>query len=554
MSTKKLQIITPIVTSVNGETGDITMHSVEYTPQTLTDEQKAQARENIGAVDSANGLLPVECILPFGMNNVKKTIFVKNGVMLPLDYSTATGDIKKAIFGFSMLINSIKTSPTTIDTYVKHFAILVENGIFGDDFYSSYTYPSNVLCLYDSPFSPKIEIRLYSYYVASDSRKAFVLSVAYASGNKFTRGYNPITAEFINNYIDYVSSPIAAEASESGDTPSIQQVEMSSAPTTDMQIATKKYVDDNKTTVPTNVSAFTNDANYATTTEVNKKLSLSGGTMTGDIDMGQNSLNNVGEIRMPKGEGGAYITPAGTPTAPSLEIMGLNGDEPVEITGVANPTSNGSAANKSYVDTGLEGKANSSHNHSASNITSGTLPITRGGTNASTAAAARINLGFSYGTSVPTSAPATGNGAVFFCQDSGSPLSIANGGTGGATQDAARTNLGLPTQDGRVVIICNGTRLVTGSNITITLDPTEAKKYSAILILLGTPLGGNYGNMYDSFVFPLNPDTWSFRFFKYTLEGQDWQCAKANLSSDWTTFTITAVSGDTNHPCWCYLM
>lgn len=184
----------------------------------------------------------------------------------------------------------------------------------------------------------------------------------------------------------------------------------------------------------------------------------------------------------------------------------------------------------------------------------GVVPITRGGTDASTAAAARTNLGFSYGTSVPTSAPVTGNGAVFFCQDSGSPLSIANGGTGGATQDAARTNLGLPTQEKMVVNICNGTKLVTGSNITITLDPTEAKKYSAILILLGTPLGGSYGNMYDSFVFPLSPDTWSFSFFKYTPEGQDWQCAKANLSSDWTTFTITAISGDTNHPCWCYLM
>ena len=184
----------------------------------------------------------------------------------------------------------------------------------------------------------------------------------------------------------------------------------------------------------------------------------------------------------------------------------------------------------------------------------GVVPITRGGTNASTAAVARTNLGFSYGTSVPTSAPVTGNGAVFFCQDNGSPLSIANGGTGGATQDAARTNLGLPTQDKRLLTICSGTRLVSGSNITITLDPTEAKKYSLILILLGTPLGGNYGNMYDSFVFPLSPDTWSFRFFKYTLEGQDWQCAKANLSSDWKTFTITAVSGNTNHPCWCYLM
>lgn len=50
MSTKKLQIVTPIVTSINGETGDVTLNSVQYTAQTLTDEQKAQARENIGAI------------------------------------------------------------------------------------------------------------------------------------------------------------------------------------------------------------------------------------------------------------------------------------------------------------------------------------------------------------------------------------------------------------------------------------------------------------------------------------------------------------------------
>lgn len=377
MSTKKLQIVTPIVTSVNGETGDVTLNSIEYTPQTLTDAQKAQARENIGAQD----------------------IEVANAYYL-WD-SKHTNDIF-SIYGRGAKIGII-TGEAALD-------------------------------------SDGNQVKVPLMVVFGATERGYVSAVATsAEGKIYSLSLNLMTS---NKPTLYKIKNITLN-----DDNTLSQQIMSASPISDMQIATKKYVDD-----------------------------------------------------------------------------------------------------------GIAGKADSSHNHSASNITSGTLPITRGGTNASTAAAARTNLGFSYGTSVPTSAPVTGNGAVFFCQDSGSPLSIANGGTGGATQDAARTNLGLPTQDRRVVNICNGTRLVTGSNITITLDPTEAKKYSAILILLGTPLGGNYGNMYDSFVFPLNPDTWSFRFFKYTLEGQDWQCAKANLSSDWTTFTITAVSGNTNHPCWCYLM
>lgn len=56
---------------------------------------------------------------------------------------------------------------------------------------------------------------------------------------------------------------------------------------------------------------------------------------------------------------------------------------------------------KSYTDNAVSTKANSSHNHSASNITSGTLssdrlptvPIAKGGTGATTAAAALTNLG-----------------------------------------------------------------------------------------------------------------------------------------------------------------
>lgn len=218
--------------------------SVKYTPQTLTDEQKKQARENIGAIDTANGLLPVECVLPFGFHTRNQTVFVKNGVMLPLDYSTATGDMKTAISRFGLLLNSSNMTPAIIDVSVEAFATLIENGIFGNDFYGSYTWPSNMLYIYDSQFSPKTVINMWSYYSASDSRKGFALCVTKANGNTFTRAYNTTTSEYVNNYIDYTSIPLAAYASDSGDTPSIQQVEMAAAPNADMQIATKKYVDD----------------------------------------------------------------------------------------------------------------------------------------------------------------------------------------------------------------------------------------------------------------------------------------------------------------------
>ena len=62
------------------------------------------------------------------------------------------------------------------------------------------------------------------------------------------------------------------------------------------------------------------------------------------------------------------------------------------------------------------GAAPASHNHSASNITSGTLPIARGGTGATNAAGIRTNIGV-YGMASGTAAPTTTtcpSGYVYF--------------------------------------------------------------------------------------------------------------------------------------------
>ena len=78
---------------------------------------------------------------------------------------------------------------------------------------------------------------------------------------------------------------------------------------------------------------------------------------------------------------------------------------------------------------GLATKADTSHNHSASDITSGTLAIANGGTGSSTASAARTALGAAA--SSHTHAPADLTAAV----------PVSKGGTGATTAAAARTNL-----------------------------------------------------------------------------------------------------------------
>ena len=63
------------------------------------------------------------------------------------------------------------------------------------------------------------------------------------------------------------------------------------------------------------------------------------------------------------------------------------------IYGIAENKSLKEVYGKDKTDDLLDGKANSSHNHSAANITSGSLSIARGGTGASNVATAQKNLG-----------------------------------------------------------------------------------------------------------------------------------------------------------------
>lgn len=97
----------------------------------------------------------------------------------------------------------------------------------------------------------------------------------------------------------------------------------------------------------------------------------------------------------------------------------------------------------SNVQTQLNGKAASSHNHSASNITSGTLAVARGGTGVTANPSMLVNLGSGSAASVFAASPRPGVTGT---------LPISKGGTGATTAAQARTNLGISSADDIIAI------------------------------------------------------------------------------------------------------
>ena len=112
-------------------------------------------------------------------------------------------------------------------------------------------------------------------------------------------------------------------------------------------------------------------------------------------------------------------------------------------------TFNGSAAKTINITPSDIGAAASSHNHSAANITSGTLAVGRGGTGITSNPSMLINLASTSAASVFATSPRPGVTGT---------LPIARGGTGGTSAASARLQLGA------VNIVCSETE-PTGQNV-----------------------------------------------------------------------------------------
>lgn len=114
------------------------------------------------------------------------------------------------------------------------------------------------------------------------------------------------------------------------------------------------------------------------------------------------------------------------------------------------------------------GAAATSHNHSAGDITSGTLPFERGGTGASTAL---VNAPINAIIRKPTDGnylyyTATNNGALYATSANGLPkfgtLPIAQGGTGATNASAALSKLGGVQFQQKTIAAGSSVKIVTG--------------------------------------------------------------------------------------------
>jgi len=184
------------------------------------------------------------------------------------------------------------------------------------------------------------------------------------------------------------------------------------APTSDLDAATKKYVDDEVAglvdsapgtldTLNELAAALGDDPDFATTitTSIATKLPLAGGTMTGAIAMGTSKITGLGDPTANQDaatknyvDTNALLLSGGTMTGD------INMGGATQLTNLPNPTIGGHAANKVYVD-GILGSAtaaSASATAAAASATNAATSETNAANSATAAATSATDAANSY--------------------------------------------------------------------------------------------------------------------------------------------------------------
>ena len=204
--------------------GESAKKVVLYIKQDLSDEQKNQARKNIGAQDENNGLTPTHYSCTDGTYTVDDTVYLESGnIISPTD--TVSNDIRIA-FRF---INSWDI-PNQLDYWkndIKKYKLLIDNG-----------YLENNTIWYSKPdkkFKKQIRFATHStlgnYIVFNFNYNYEVIGqiVYYVDTDTISTG----TDTYVNRKLTRDKNNVL----------SYSAIKLASDPTEPMQIATKQYVD-----------------------------------------------------------------------------------------------------------------------------------------------------------------------------------------------------------------------------------------------------------------------------------------------------------------------
>lgn len=204
--------------------------AVLYTPQTLTEEQKSQARTNIGALDVNAGTTPVDIdVTLFGRG--ENIVYVKDGWLKPCP-TDADNELVYAYRRLSLQIDGQSTEPisSSILSVASGIYLLYQNGLTS----------ANAKIM---PTSLN-ENRYAIWRISTNNSKHYVsfsvYGVAYSHFCKYCVEDNALVEENFSRAIYNTSTGVGAQTN-------VKQFRMSAAPTEDMHIATKQYVDIAKT-------------------------------------------------------------------------------------------------------------------------------------------------------------------------------------------------------------------------------------------------------------------------------------------------------------------